>query len=286
VDTAQTATNAAATELANAKTAKTNAASAPVTMTVAFSATNPTVEQFTSTTQWKAAVATNNQAGTTVATKDGAHKASQANLATAQATQTTLVLRCQCKAKAAYTAAVASAKTHETSNKANWRKAEKLICALDATEPCPSNFPGHPTAPTLPNAVSSKTDNQCATNAPTSAPTNKKVCTVTYTRHQLQIRGGWTALSPSGLIPTKPACVKNDDWTFPYCRAGKYPQSLAIGAEKCKKACDARPECTGMGVRAPNLSTAECYLAGTDNSAKALIGHANWDFYDRSETCN
>jgi len=171
VDTAQTATNAAATELANAKTAKTNAASAPVTMTVAFSATNPTLQKFTSTTQWQAAVATNNQAVTTVATKDGAHKASQANLATAQATQTTLVLRCQCKAKAAYTAAVASAKTHETSNKANWRKAEKLICALDATEPCPSNFPGHATAPTLPNAVSSKTDNQCATNAPTNAPT-------------------------------------------------------------------------------------------------------------------
>jgi len=171
VDTAQTAANAAATELTNAQTAKTNAASAPVTMTVAFSATTPTVEQFTSTTQWQAAVATNNQAGTTVATKDGARRVAQTNLATAQGTQTTLVLRCQCKAKAAYTAAVASAKTHESSNKANWRKAEKLICALDATEPCPSNFPGHPTAPTLPNAVSSKTDNQCATNAPTGAPT-------------------------------------------------------------------------------------------------------------------
>jgi len=181
VDTAQTAANTAATELTNAQTAKTNAASAPVTMTVAFSVTNPTVQQFTSTTQWQAAVATYNQAVTTVAAKEGARTAAQTNLATAQGTQTTLVLRCQCSAKAAYTAAVASAKSHESSNTANWRKAEKLICALDKTEPCPSNFPGHATAPTLPNAVSSKTDNQCATNAPTATPTTTEAPTQTPT---------------------------------------------------------------------------------------------------------
>ena len=94
VDTAQAAVNAAATELANTQTAKTNAASAPVTMIVSFLVTNSTPQKFTSTTQWQAAVATYNQAVTTAATKDGAYKAVQASLATAQATQTTLVLRC------------------------------------------------------------------------------------------------------------------------------------------------------------------------------------------------
>jgi len=234
VDTAQTAANTAATELTNAQTAKTNAASAPVTMTVAFSVTNPTVQQFTSTTQWQAAVATYNQAVTTVAAKEGARTAAQTNLATAQGTQTTLVLRCQCSAKAAYTAAVASAKSHESSNTANWRKAEKLICALDKTEPCPSNFPGHATAPTLPNAVSSKTDNQCATNAPTATPTPPPpapTCQYTLQAHAACNDSQWLWRNRAGgEANSNAADCKADCSKIPGC---KYASFLGPGDPRC-----------------------------------------------------
>merc|ERR1712004_55471 len=83
------------------------------------------------------------------------------------------------------------------------------------------------------------------TNAPTETPTSSPVeCTVKYTRHRGMIRYGnnWM-LRNDDLIPTDPVCVRNDDWTPPFCRDGKFPQGLAIGIDRCKVACAARPKC-------------------------------------------
>ena len=87
------------------------------------------------------------------------------SLVTAQATQAAMSNQCECDAKTAYAAAVARGASHRAMNEASWAKAERLICALGGTEPCPSmrNSPGHPAAPTLPDAVSNQTDAVCGT---------------------------------------------------------------------------------------------------------------------------
>merc|ERR1712117_648378 len=73
-------------------------------------------------------------------------------------------------------------------------------------------------------------------------------CTVKYTRHRGMIRQGNWVLTDDDLIPTDPVCVTNDDWTPPFCRNGKFPQGLAIGIDRCKVACAARPKCKGIGI--------------------------------------
>ena len=99
----------------------------------------------------------------TGATKQGELDEAKKNLVTAQSKQTEMVKACRCTAKAKYDVAVAQAQPHEAPNAASWRKAEKVICALDATSNCPSNPPAKPTAPTLPAEVASVS--QCKTTA-------------------------------------------------------------------------------------------------------------------------
>eukprot|EP00493_Phyllostaurus_siculus_P003075 UN03089 len=94
-------------------------------------------------------------------------------------------------------------------------------------------------------------------------------------------------LSNDDLIPTDPVCVRNDDWTPPFCRDGKFPQGLAIGIDRCKVACAARPKCKAIAMSHPTRGTAaECYLAGVVNDQdNPLMTHGNWDFYDIDEVC-
>jgi hypothetical protein len=113
-------------------------------------------------------------------------------------------------------------------------------------------------------------------------------CTVNYIRHPGKIRGGsGHFLSDDDLIPTDPACVVNDDWTAPFCRAGKFPQSLAIGIERCKVACAARPNCKSIGISHPTRGTsAECFLGGEVNDQdNPLQAYGHWDWYDIEEVC-
>merc|ERR1719281_1722271 len=95
-------------------------------------------------------------------------------------------------------------------------------------------------------------------------------------------------LSNDDLIPTDPVCVRNDDWTPPFCRDGKFPQGLAIGIDRCKVACAARPKCKAIGIGHPTRGTAaECWLAGEVNDQdNPLMVHGHWDFYDIEEVCD
>merc|ERR1719461_295681 len=124
---------------------------------------------------------------------------------------------------------------------------------------------------------------------PSSSPTIEPTkCTVKYTRHRGMIRQGNWFLSDDDLIPTDPVCVRNDDWTPPFCRDGKFPQSLAIGIDRCKVACAARPKCKAIGIGHPTRGTAaECWLAGEVNDQdNPLMVHGHWDFYDIEEVCD
>merc|ERR1719499_2619808 len=89
------------------------------------------------------------------------------------------------------------------------------------------------------------------------------------------------------LIPTDPVCVRNDDWTPPFCRDGKFPQGLAIGIDRCKVACAARPKCKAISIAHPSRGTAaECYLVGDVNDQNnPVITYPNVDFYDVEEVC-
>ena len=153
---------AATLERDNAQTAATHAATAPVLITMSFDA-SPTVAMMTSLPIWQQAENTYREASLTLLNKQGAREEAKKSLVTAQATQATMSNQCECDAKAAYAAAVTREASHRAMNEASWTKAERLICALDGTEPCPNSFPGHPTARTLPDAVSSKTDAECGT---------------------------------------------------------------------------------------------------------------------------
>jgi len=112
-------------------------------------------------------------------------------------------------------------------------------------------------------------------------------CTVKYTRHRGMIRQGNWVLTDDDLIPTDPVCVTNDDWTPPFCRDGKFPQGLAIGIDRCKVACAARPKCKAIGISHPTRGTgAECWLAGEINDQDyPLMAYGHWDFYDIEEVC-
>jgi len=101
------------------------------------------------------------------------------------------------------------------------------------------------------------------------------------------IRQGNWVLTDDDLIPTDPVCVTNDDWTPPFCRNGKFPQGLAIGIDRCKVACAARPKCKAIGIGHPTRGTgAECWLAGEINDQDyPLMAYGHWDFYDIEEVC-
>merc|ERR1712117_910525 len=114
-----------------------------------------------------------------------------------------------------------------------------------------------------------------------------KKCTVKYTQHRGMVRQGSWYLADDDLIPTNPGCVRNDDWTAPYCRNGKFPQSLAIGIDRCKVACAARPNCKAIGISHPTRGTsAECFLAGEVNEQdNPLKVYGHWDWYDIEVVC-
>merc|ERR1712153_224922 len=176
VNSAQTAVNNAKTAVDTATQAQAAAtgSSAPITITISFT-TTPSVDAFTATPAWQAAQRTYNAAVLTGATKQGELDEARKNLVTAQSTQTEMVKACRCTAKAKYDLAVAQAQPHEAPNAASWRKAEEVICALNATSPCPSNPPANPTPPTLPAEVASVS--QCKTTpatAPAAAATTGK----------------------------------------------------------------------------------------------------------------
>merc|ERR1719499_2001119 len=100
-------------------------------------------------------------------------------------------------------------------------------------------------------------------------------------------RLGHRILMNDDLIPTDPVCVRNDDWTPPFCRDGKFPQGLAIGIDRCKVACAARPKCKAISIAHPSRGTAaECYLVGEVNDQdNPVITYPNVDFYDVEEVC-
>jgi len=123
---------------------------------------------------------------------------------------------------------------------------------------------------------------------PSSSPTIEPTkCTVKYTRHRGMTRLGHRILMNDDLIPTDPVCVRNDDWTPPFCRDGKFPQGLAIGIDRCKVACAARPKCKAISIAHPTRGTAaECYLVGEVNDQdNPVITYPNVDFYDIEEVC-
>jgi len=168
-NTAQTAYNNAKAAVKSAEEAKTAADSAPVKMTITFTKT-PSVSTLTSNSHWQKAVTTAKNAENALLKKQGELKQAGKTLDAAKSAQAKAVLACQCKAKKAFGAAVSNAKKHETSSKEDWRKSERLLCALKKQEPCPSNFPGFAKPPALPTAVSSKTKDQCRPPAPPPPP--------------------------------------------------------------------------------------------------------------------
>jgi len=139
----------------------------------------------------------------------------------------------------------------------------------------PSMFPS--VAP-----AESESPSEYPTIQPTIEPTG---CASKYT-HYPGIRGNFQLLTGDELIPTDPVCVTNDDWTPPFCRDGKYPQGLAIGADRCKVACDARPNCKAIGIMYPNRGTsAECLLYGEPNNNNPLSSYNDFDWYNKETEC-
>merc|ERR1711978_870386 len=61
----------------------------------------------------------------------------------------------------------------------------------------------------------------------------------------------------------------------------------AIGIDRCKVACAARPKCKAIAMGHPTRGTAaECWLAGEVNDQdNPLMPHGNWDMYDIEEVC-
>jgi len=195
-NTAQTAYNNAKAAVKGAEEAKTKADSAPVPMTVTFTKT-PSASTFTSNPKWQKAVTTAKNAELDLAKKQGELKQAKTDLDTAKATQAKAVLACQCKAKKAFGAAVSNAKKHETSSKEDWRKSERLLCALKKQEPCPSNFPGFAKPPALPTAVSSKTKEQCRPPAP-PLPCAKAAPYTHFSDQRTDPQHGDTCFKPGG----------------------------------------------------------------------------------------
>ena len=111
---------------------------------------------------------------------------------------------------------------------------------------------------------------------------------VSYKQYPRQIRKTGNYLEGDDLIATNPPCEQpNGDWTFPYCRQGKFPQTLAIGRERCQRACEARPKCVDFAISHPTRgTTAECYLVGAPIGDDEWSSHTIWDWYAREETCS
>ena len=111
---------------------------------------------------------------------------------------------------------------------------------------------------------------------------------VSYKHRPKQIRKDWNVLEGDDLIATNPPCAQpNGDWTFPYCRENKFPQTLAIGRERCQRACEARPKCVDFAISHPTRgTTAECYLVGAPIGDDEWSSHTIWDWYAREETCS
>ena len=106
---------------------------------------------------------------------------------------------------------------------------------------------------------------------------------VSYKHRPNQVRHEWNTLDGDDLIATNPPCAQpNGDWTFPYCRQNKFPQSLAIGPERCQRACEARPKCVNYAIGHPTSGTsAVCYLLGAHVGEDEWTYHAHWDWYER-----
>merc|ERR1711934_884031 len=243
-NTAQTAYNNNAKAAVKSAEAKTAADSAPVPMTVTFTKT-PSASTFTSNPKWQKAVTTAKNAENALSKKQGELKQAGKTLDAAKSAQAKAVLACQCKAKKAFGAAVSNAKKHETSSKEDWRKAERLLCALAKKETCPSAFPGFAKPPALPTAVSSKTDEQCRPPAPPPPPPRPPCICACH--------GGGSTPQPSSIsggfckVPYGAACPpeRSDPW-----KDGKYQQSCNHYGRTgcCNRGC-----CEGTGP-APRAS--------------------------------
>ena len=90
-------------------------------------------------------------------------------------------------------------------------------------------------------------------------------CTVKYTRHRGMTRLGHRILT-------------NDDFKM---------QGAAIGIDRCKVECAARPKCKAISIAHPSRGTAaECYLVGEVNDQdNPLKTYGHVDFYDVEEVC-
>jgi len=152
-------------------------------------------------------------------------------------------------------------------------------------------LPGTPTnEPTV--SPTSEPSNMPTMN-PTLVPTSE--CGVKYTHypgmnvHIKDYHNNRIVLSDDDLIPTDPECVTNDYWTSPFCRDGKFPQGLAIGIDRCKVACAARPKCKSIVIAHPTrITSAECYLYGEYNDQDPtldLFPQDTIDFYTIEEDC-
>jgi len=118
------------------------------------------------------------------------------------------------------------------------------------------------------------------------------LCIPKYTHYPLKIGAnmGKLIMTDDDLIPTDPVCVTNDDWTPPFCRNGKFPQGLAIGIDRCKAACAARPKCGSIAISHPTRGTsAECFLHykydDQDPTNQLITYNGLWDFYTIEKVC-
>jgi hypothetical protein len=148
-----------------------------------------------------------------------------------------------------------------------------------------ADFPG--------NGVATNIKSTCGPpTTPTEAPCEVQV---SYKHYPGQTRNDLTGLvqdhlqflKGDDLIATNPSCDQpNGDWQFPYCRDNKFPQTLAIGWERCQRACEARPKCVDFAVAHPERGiTAECVLAGAHIGNDEYVKKNGWDWYTREETC-
>jgi len=148
------------------------------------------------------------------------------------------------------------------------------------------NPPTHtPTTSPSVAPAESESPSEYPTIQPTIEPTG---CTLEYAHHP-DSRGNFRMLDGDELIPTDPECVSNDAITPPFCRDGKYPQGLEIGADRCKVACDARPACKAFGIHHPNRGTsADCILYGErlPNTAHPLSPYNDFDTYIKGRECD
>jgi len=145
-----------------------------------------------------------------------------------------------------------------------------------------------------PTASPTSEPSNMPTMNPTLVPTSE--CVVKYTHYPgtglliNNYNNNRIVLSSDDLIPTDPVCVTDfDESTPPFCRFGKFPQGLAIGIDRCKVACAARPKCKSFLIAHPTRKdSAECYLYGEYNDQDPTIifvPRDTKDFYTIEEVC-